>query len=432
MKRLSACIICLVSAVCHAGTAGLNPGTSMTTGLSPSHHSIFAAHHNPASASFAIKDSEHWRIGYGPTLGVGVELGDASNFIDEIDDLIDILDDPSLSEDGVQETLDRFNRVLIEVGKDGYLQVNNGLSMPVYWRPSAFGGTLFLEMGLNSQINSRILDSELTYDDQNESYATATSAYIKSGVEKRLALGYSKELFNRNKFEKYGGRLYGGIKLNLLSIELSKQVVRLQNLDGKDIEDVIEDEYENNLETTTNIGVDAGLLWVAERYQIGATITNINAPSFDYGAIGTDCETQPDASIQRNNCEAAFSFANEITLVEQHKKHPVISVDATYFFNPDWFITSSAELAVYEDMVGSEHQWFHVASAYNPNSRWLPATRIGYHKNLAGSNLSSLSLGLTFFGVLTLDAEMAMDSVTVDGTSVPRRVGFSIGFQEQF
>jgi len=228
----------------------LNPGATLTTGPSPNHHTIFAAHHNPANASFAVREGENFRFNFLPTISTGYELGDVSNFADEINDLIDLLEDPSIGDDSIQETLDRFNTVLKEAGENGYLQVNSGVVMPLlpfYWKPHFFSGTVFFEFDVNTQMHLSLLDDELTYDNQKETFDTDSAGYLKSGIQKRLALGYSKELFNRNKFSAYGGRLYGGVKLNLISLELSKQVMVLRNLDGKDIEDVIEDEYENNL-----------------------------------------------------------------------------------------------------------------------------------------------------------------------------------------
>jgi len=121
-----------------------------------------------------------------------------------------------------------------------------------------------------------------------------------------------------------------------------------------------------------------------------------------------------------------------VNLHEKHVKHPTLTVDGAYFFSDNFLVSSSLELATYDDIVGTENQWFHVSTAYYPDSYWWPAARIGYQKNLAGQKLSSASLGFTFFGTMTLDLNMALEDVEADGESAPRSAGFSIGFQEKF
>src|SRR5690606_26531724 len=118
---------------------------------------------------------------------------------------------------------------------------------PIYWRPSEFSGTFFAEVALDTQVYLGLLDEPLEYDDQHMSFSTGSSAYVKSGIEKKLALGYARPILNEKKSAELGGQLYMGTKLKLMNIELSKQVMRLQQLEGRDIEDVIEDEYENIL-----------------------------------------------------------------------------------------------------------------------------------------------------------------------------------------
>lgn len=438
MKRSLIWGLALIAGASHASTPVIAPAGSLTSGPSSNHYSLFAATHNPAMASFTVRDDERWRLNFGPGIALGYELGNADNFLDEIDDLIDILDDPSMSDDSVEETLERLNDVLETLGRDGYSKFNTRITaplLPVYFNPGIFSGTVFAELDMTTQIHLSVLDSELIYDDQIESFTTASSAYVKSGIEKRFALGYSRELFEPSKFESMGGRLYGGLKLNLINLGLSKQVMRLEAMDGQDITDVIKDEYDDNLVTTTNIGIDVGLLWDAERYRVGFTLANINAPTFKYGAIGENCELQQEGSVRRNNCEAAYYFSREqgrIAATETHTKHPTATVDGTYFITPRLLVSSSADIASYNDLVGTENQWLHLSTAFHPKSRWIPDLRAGYQKNLTGSKLAGLSVGFTLFGALTLDVQKSLESITVDDSSVPRQIAFAIGFEERF
>ena len=119
----------------------------------------------------------------------------------------------------------------------------------------------------------RILDDELRFDEQNGMFATNTSAYIKSGLETRFAMGMSKDLYTfANKGNKH---LYGGIKLNFIHMELSKQLIALQQLNGESIEDVVKDAYHQNLAATNNIAIDLGLMLIAENYSLGFTVTDL-------------------------------------------------------------------------------------------------------------------------------------------------------------
>lgn len=437
MKREFLLVIAVFSST---GTqaAEYNPGPGLTTGPVSSDQSVFAARHNPALANLVVGSDEHWRFNYLPALSVGLELGSADNFIDEIDELIDLLDDPSTSNDSVQETLDRFNGVLENIGDHGYATVYQSITaplMPLYWRPSQFSGTFFGEAELSSQVHLRLLDDPLSFDNQNMQFATASSAYVKSGIEKRVAVGYGRALFNDRQAREWGGELHGGIKINLINMELSKQVFRLQALDGKDIEDVIEDEYKNNRLATTNIGIDLGLVWVTEGYRLGLTLQNINSPKFDYGPVGANCDAHPDGSVARNNCEVATYFAvekGEIRIRESHTRHMLPTIDASWYFTPRFSVSSAVDLTVYDDMVGMENQWLQASSTYDFQRSWLPDLRVGYRKNLTGSELTSYTAGLTLFDRLTFDMEMALDDITVDDSKVPRRLAFSLSWSERF
>ena len=438
MKKLSLLIAALISGQTFAPPSSLNPGASLTTGPSSNTYSLFAARNNPALGSLTIREDDHWRMNYLPGLAMGVELGNVNDFVDEVDELIDILDDPSLTDDSIQATLDRFNNVLSQMGEHGYLKAQNNITaplFPLFWRPNNFYGTFAAELGVNTQIRLAVLDDELTYDDQNQNFSTASSAYIKSGIETRASLGYSREIPDLVPLNSLGAQVFAGIKLNLIQLELSKQVLRLQQLEGQGIEDVVEDEYENNLVKSNNIGIDIGMVMVGDKYRVGFTITDINSPSFDYGAVGVNCEQYGESSRRRNNCEAAAYFATDLGQFkarETHTKHPVGTIDGSYTFFNALTVSSSLDLASYNDIVGEENQWFNLSSSYDAKSIWIPDVRVGYHLNMAGSELSSVSLGLSLFNILSLDAEMGLEDISVDGNTAPRKMAFSLSVSENF
>lgn len=179
-----------------------------------------------------------------------------------------------------------------------------------------------ISASLQQQIGLSVLDSELSFDEQNGTFATASSLYIKSGIEKSISFSYSKPLFENNDEQHIGkSKLYGGITAKLISLSLSKQVAPLQQLDGRDVTSVLKDEYSANLNESTNIGLDAGVVWDAGKYRLGLTLENINSPSFDYGDIGTGCEDREENTDSRSSCEAATIFIQQRGQIKARESH---------------------------------------------------------------------------------------------------------------
>jgi hypothetical protein len=147
-----------------------------------------------------------------------------------------------------------------------------------------------------------------------------------------------------------------------------------------------------------------------------------------------DCEAFAESSFERGNCEVARYFANrgDLKTNEKHTMHPGVTVDGTFYILKNWSVSSSVDLAAYDDIVGTENQWLGASTSFNTKSFWIPDMRLGYHKNLAGSEISTVAVGLSFFDTVTFDAEMGLEDVEVDGSKAPRKIAFSIAFEEKF
>lgn len=439
MKKILLYIACMSAAPVLADTAGVNTGSSMTMGPSSTLHSIESASNNPAMNSLLVGNEQAWRFSYFPSLGFSAEFGDVENFADDLDELIDIIDDSSSTQDSVSVVLDRFNNTLVKMGDSGYLKSTVGFGLPLprlVHRSKRFGMSFGVSASVQQQVGLSILDSELSYDEQNGTFSTATSLYIKSGIEKSVSFSVSKPLLEINDERLLGKpKLYGGITAKIISLALSKQVSPLQQLDGRDVSGVIKDEYNTNLNETTNLGLNAGIVWDAGKYRLGLTLENINSPAFDYGDIGTNCEDREENTASRTNCESARLFTQqrgEIAAREIHKMNARTRVDGLYHFNKHWYTTASLDLAKYNDIVGFENQWFHVATAYQFNNNIVPSLRAGLQKNMAGEKLASVTLGMTLLKYVSLDMEYGLDSTSIDGTSAPRRFGIALGVEERF
>ena len=441
-KRYTAALITTLvagPAQVYSSTAGVNPGSSMTTGPSSNVYSIAAASNNPAMTSLLVADDERWRFSYFPSLGFSAEFGDVENFSDDIEELVDIIDDPSLIQEPVSEVLTRFNNALISLGSNGYLKTSLGIGAPIpalVHRSPVLNSSLGISANVMGQASVQVLDSELTYDDQNGTFATATSLYLKSGIQKSITLSYSRAIKNTPKLQfAKKGKLYGGVSAKLVSLALSKQVSPLQQLDGDNVSDVITDEYDANINETTNVALSAGLVWETGRYRLGFTLENINSPEFEYGAIGVDCANKPENTTARSSCEAAAQFIQSDGRIrdrETHTMHARTRVDGLVHINRNWMTTASLDLAAYDDIVGYENQWLHLATVHEFDNRFIPSVRVGLQKNLAGEKLSSLTFGTSLFKFLSIDMEYGLDKTTVDGSSAPRRFGIAFGVEESF
>ncbi len=417
-----------------ANRPNINAGSSTTTGPSSNNYSLSSGSYNPAMGALMVKDPEHWRLGYLPTISTEIELGNVGNFSDDLDELIDIVDDPSLAKDSVDATLDRFNTVLVAMGKDGYVKNNSLVSIPLFYRSDLLGGAISVDLNYEVQVAARILNDVLSFNQQNTTFTTNTSVYLKSGLEKDFSIAYSRSILEEKAFVR-SGVLYGGVRLSAVNLQLSKQVIWIEGVKNKELKDIVTDEYDQNLTSTNGFSVDAGLVWESPRYRLGLTVTNLNGASFDYNRVGQDCDQAISGSTESDNCNIATYFIETkgvLKAKEVHKKHALMSVDGLYKMTEKWRIMGSADLAKYDDVVGFENQFFMLATTYDTETWWLPSPRIGYQKNLAGTQLSSINAGLTFFSVLSLDVVYGQEKTIVDNKTVPRLAGISLGFEEKF
>jgi hypothetical protein len=413
----------------------LNPGSSLTMGPGSNPYSLYSGSFNPAMGSLMVGDEEKWRIGYLPSLATELELGKIDNFSDELEELIDIIDEPSLAIDSVDVTLDRFNSLLIDMGKEGYLKNTTGIYLPLFYRNEVLGGTLNLDLSYEVQAAARILDDPLFFNQQNLSFSTSTSVYLKSGLEKTLSLAYSRALSEDYNPLASFGKIHTGVRVSMVNVDLSKQVIWLEGIDNNDIGDIVRDEYDRDLTANNDVSIDVGIVFDASEFSVGFTLTNINSPSFNYNEVGTNCELKPASTSASSNCNVAKYFIENkksLKAKEVHQKKILGTLDASIKLTEKWRLTGSYDLAEYNDIVGFENQILNLSTSYETSGFWIPSARLGYHSNLAEKGLSSLSIGFTFFKFLTLDVAKSSEEVTIEDSTVPRYISASLGFEEKF
>jgi len=418
----------LFSCASFAAPGFFDAGPNLTDGGASGAWTSLYATRNPAGAEFAIAPDATFRMGILSSIGVGMEVGPVDNFADEIDDLIDQLDRDDISLAEGNALVERFNGILGPLSRDGYLKVQGGVQVPLFPILYRSGlGVFTVDANLSAQARLGFLDSPLTYNPVAEEIETASAAYIKAAQINELALGFSRAVW-----KPAAGQLIVGGKLRYLQATLSKQVVALESVeDDQDVEDVLEDNYDVNEHDSSNVTLDVGAIFNGANYRVGLTLANLTEPDFEYGEIGANCNAQSGSA--QYNCYTAAFFRDRIALNETWTLERLATLEGALFFAGGAGVLSAAvDLNDVHDPVGDLNQNLNVALGYKTQTNWLPDVRLGYRKNLAGSELSAASVGFTFFGAVHFDVACALESTEIDGSSYPRTLAFNLGFEMSY
>ncbi|NMH60910.1 conjugal transfer protein TraF [Alteromonas ponticola] len=411
-------------------------GPSLTQGKISSQYDLTSVMNNPAASPlvFDKNQDENWRVGAIGPFGLGYEVGQVDDLVDELDELIDILDQDNLNIDDALDAVDRFEPFLDNAELNGYVKTSTAFPIPlfplVYNHPDL--GTFTFEISSHGQLKGNVLadDIDIIVLDGGYELNTNASMYVKSAVQLNASLGYANAFWKRDY-----GQLIGGVSAKLITMELSKSVLSFSALDSSDdLADVIEDEYDKGADRTSEFAFDLGLLWVADTYSLGISVTDVNEPEFKYGDLTSNCSQETNVAI--DNCFAAQQFigAGRIKGQEVHVANRQVTLEGTLLFGDDNQIGlhASVDLNDKNDPVGDLYQWSTLAMTYNFDSWWLPQFRAGYSLNSAGSELGYYNVGLTLFNNLYMDVRWADEHTEVDGSSIPRSALVNLGFQTRF
>lgn len=410
-------------------------GPNVTYGYTGHGVNLHSLSNNPAQGFYVVPESDRFRMGIAGSLGIGYEMGEVDNFLDRLDDVLDNLERDDI---GVAEGIalaNELNDVLALIGRDGYARLNAGLQAPltpIVVRTPA--GTFSVSIEADAEVKASVLDDAVVYSAGSQELMTRSSLYLKSATLARVSVGWSDELWKKERQS-----LVGGARLNIINGALSKQVINLKaaatSPDDDDVGDIISDQYDTNETKTTNVSIDLGVIYRIDDWRVGLTLKNINEPEFDYGTVGAGCASLAAGSQEYANCMSADYFAQDgrISASETWVLASQATVDGAYIFgNGRGMVGFSYDLTDINLPTGDLQQMFSLVTAYQSPRMWLPGVRAGYHANRKGSELSSISLGLTFFNGLTLDVLMGLEDTEIDGDSLPRTAAVSLGWQSGF
>ncbi|NRA59453.1 MAG: conjugal transfer protein TraF [Psychrobium sp.] len=378
---------------------------------------------NVASVNAHLKQSISFA--FMTSIRAGIEMGEA-DFADDMEDLIDDLDRDDLTLDEANSLIERFDKVLADAGENGYVNLQGGLELPlsILWKREI--DTISFSTRAYGNVGIKILDDKLRYNPVQQSIGTNAAGYIKVADMTEVSLAYSRLVWNNSE-----GDLHAGVRANLQSLGLSKQVISFENADSDDdIGDIFLDDYEDGRVTSTQLAIDMSVYWAAKNYNIGLTLSNINEPEFEYTKLGQNCADKTE-QFTRDNCYVALGFSDRIALEETYIANSYATVQANYF-NDEYGISLDVSYETeHNTPLGDREQWMTASVSASPDSIFVPNARLTYSNNLVGSKLSYISGELTW-GWLGFGAGYALDKTTVDGDEIPRGGFINLSISNQF
>lgn len=433
VKKLYLALLGFYSASCWTGQPIYHPiGSAVTLGTVTNSRFISSNLSNPASPFLMFDENEsrdnpagQFRFGMVGPGGIGLEVGDLDSLSDEMDGLESVLNDTSLTYAEALAAQTKYNAFLQNAGEKGYVKVSTAgyvPAFPIFYKDPKFG-TLAFDLMLEGEAKMRVLDDDIdiTVSGANASLETDSSVYSKTALAAVFGIGYSNQVWRNRQ-----GRLILGSKFNLTRMKLTRSISTIENLDD-------EDGLEESEAFSSNYSVDLGVIWLTQDVLLGAKVTNLNQPVYYYDTLGGGCGLKTGTALINCNVVANFVSAGELSHDETYIAERQISLEASKLLaSGQWSIQSSFDLNAVMDAVEDEYQWFVLSSSYYGSSPLLPGFRAGYSKNLAGTELDYINMGITLFDRANLDIGWSLDTVKLDGKSMPRSLFVNLGLESAF
>ncbi len=225
-----------------------------------------------------------------------------------------------------------------------------------------------------------------------------------------LSAAYSRPVWTGDR-----GELYAGAELHAYFMRLSRLSVRFGDI--TDSEELFEEILDADFRDSTRAGIDVGALWVTDRYQLGATLTNVNEPKFEFNDVNL----------------VPYRFSDIIDFLRGDRVYRMdrqLRLEASLFSEDRrWSVHVGVDANAATDPLGDDFQWATLSAGLETPKWWAPSLRAGFRHNLAGTELSYLSLGATLFRFVNVDVSSALDTVSISGDTLPRGLMASVGFQ---
>jgi hypothetical protein len=381
--------------------------------------------------------------------GPGQNPGDKPDDGINIGDILDALD-PNIQEalDAIAREIVTQTALLLLIREEGYAKAWVAADAPFVFDKQWLGGTW--TMGLNWSGSSKAygLTEPLRFDrdvalqriedwvntlpidrpgqfeisddivltptpGQNAVFLAITndsSIISKSTQTTEFSFSYSREAMSAE-----SGNLFFGARANIYLKQLSRVSVRFGDItDSEELFDAIRNA---DFRTDEGAGLDLGVLWVSDNYQLGAQVTNINEPEFRF----------PDVNLAPYTSRQAVEFLQQDAIYTLDRQ---LKLEASLFTSDRrWSAHLGYDMDPVTETMGDRFQWVTLSGGFTTDSWWIPSVRIGYRQNLAGTELGYVSVGATLFKYVNIDIASALDTVEIDGRKLPQGLMGSIGFE---
>jgi len=417
-------------------------GTSVVYGNMSNGRTISSPINNPAAGVSTMIKGDKVNFGVFNTIGGGVEYGTIDNLFEQIDEQVNSFYDittPSQISDlnqiatEIDSSVDSLNSLMAEIAAEGYGKAFVSFAipmMPVLVSLGKNNGVLTFDMNMSAVSRAELYHSDAVFNTNNildpnddVSFDPNTNTYVIDNDDTllvrgasilELSMGYSREMLT-NQY----GTLSAGVRGKYYTVGLTRLNQRLADLQNGS-ETVFDNIDESDYTTDSDFGVDLGAMWIGKGYHLGAALTNINEPDFEYNdLVSINYDLTGDVYTQ-------LAATNIYTMQRQ------LQLEAS--FNPlfdEWVTGVSVDANAVEDPFGDEYQWATISTAYISSNWIIPSARVGYRANLAGQELDYITVGLTLFKV-TLDLAYGLEEVKIDDTKYPRSFIFNIGLDLMF
>ena len=400
-------------------------GSSFTLSSAPNQRALATSLGNPAAPFLMVNqaDDDNFRFGILGPLSIGIEMGDVSDLGDRAEELENILDATYNTTTEADNAIAKANGILSEIGKTAYVKTSASLQvplMPVIYKTDN-NGAFVLDASISTVAKAKVIDGAVTRTGTDLSSDTSFDA--KTAVDLAIGLGYSQSMW-----ENSYGMLIGGVKATLHNMSMGHALVAL---DDKSVEadDAISNAIDDDAVESSGIGLDLGAIWVSNYYQVGVTFANINEPEFD----GVTLDTTTSSC---RSCVAAGNLisSGKITSGQKYVMEMQTTLDLALSTPAKQVMLGiSYDTNAVKDAVGDEYQWAAASLSYYGDSHFLPGIRVGYRQNMAGTELTYASFGLTLLKRLNLDLAVALDTVKdKDGDELPRGGFLSLSYDTAF
>jgi hypothetical protein len=211
------------------------------------------------------------------------------------------------------------------------------------------------------------------------------------------------------------GDLYWGVKPTFYRVGLTHVSTRIGEI--TDTEGLFSDIKNADFIYENGFDADLGLVWSADHYRLGASLTSIFEHTYDF----------PDFERERFTSQSILSQLDQqgaYTMERQLKLEAGIFTDQRR-----WSLHAELDANSVADPMQDEYQWFTLTGGYETDSWWLPSARIGMSRNLAGSKLGYINAGITMMKFINLDVATTLDTVTLDGSEMLRGANIRLGVQ---